>query len=64
MKKMRLSNIILIVGMLILLAGAGMALFKIEPYADYVLIIGAVTIIARGFIRTHEKEDKTKGLED
>ena len=53
---MKLSQIILLVGMLILVAGAVMSMLDIEPYADYVLITGAVVVIIRGFIRNHEKE--------
>lgn len=53
---MKLSSIILIIGLVILAVGAGLSLAKIEPYADYVLIAGAIVVIARGFIRNHEKE--------
>ena len=55
---MKKSNIILIVGFVILLIGAGMSIAKIEPYADIVLIVGALLVIARGFVRTHEKEEE------
>ncbi len=57
---MRKSNYILMAGMAILIAGAIMSVCKVEPYADYVLIIGAIVIIARGFVRTHEKDDQNK----
>ena len=57
---MKKSNIILIVGFVILLIGAGMSIAKIEPYADIVLIVGALLVIARGFVRTHEKEEENK----
>ena len=53
---MRLSKIILIIGMVILAIGAGLSLAHIEPWADYVLIVGAAVVIIRGFIRNHEKE--------
>lgn len=53
---MRKSSIILIIGMVILLVGAGLSIAKIEPWADYVLIAGAVVVVIRGFIRNHEKE--------
>ena len=56
MKGMKLSNIILIIGIVILAVGAGLSIAKIEPWADYVLIAGAVVVIIRGFIRNHEKE--------
>ena len=54
---MKLSTIILIIGMVILAIGAGLSIAKIEPWADYVLITGAVVVIARGFVRNHEKND-------
>ena len=54
---MKLSTIILIIGMVILAIGAGLSIAKIEPWADYVLIAGAVIVIARGFVRNHEKND-------
>ena len=53
---MKLSNILLIIGLAILAAGAALSLAKIEPYADYVLIAGAVIVVIRGFVRNHEKE--------
>ena len=54
---MKLSNIILIIGMIILAVGAGLSIAKIEPWADYVLIAGAAVIVIRGFLRNHEKND-------
>ena len=53
---MKLSNILLIIGLAILAVGAALSLAKIEPYADYVLIAGAVIVVIRGFVRNHEKE--------
>ena len=55
---MRKSSIIMIVGLVILAVGAVLSVAKIEPYADYVLIAGAVVIIIRGFVRNHEKDDR------
>ncbi len=55
---MKLSNILLIIGLLILAVGAGLSVAKIEPWADYVLIAGALVVIARGFIRNHERDDR------
>ena len=52
---MRKSSIILIIGLVILAVGAGLSIAKIEPWADYVLIAGAVVVIVRGFIRNHEQ---------
>ena len=54
---MRWSSIILIIGLVILAVGAGLSIAKIEPWADYVLIAGAVVVIIRGFVRNHEKND-------
>jgi hypothetical protein len=55
---MKWSNILLIVGMLVLVAGAVMSIIKLQPYSDYVLIAGAVIIIFRGAIRNREKENE------
>lgn len=54
--KMKKSSIILIIGLIILAVGAGLSIAKIEPWADYVLIAGAVVVLIRGFMRTHERE--------
>lgn len=53
---MKKSTIILIVGAVILAVGAGLSIAKIEPWADYALIAGAVIVIIRGFVRNHEKD--------
>ena len=55
---MRLSSIILIIGLVILGIGAAMSVKNIEPWADYVLIAGAVVVIIRGFIRDPEQDDR------
>lgn len=54
---MKISNILLISGLAVLLAGAVLSLMGIEPYADYVLITGAVLVIFRGAFRSREKDD-------
>ncbi|MGN0226867.1 MAG: hypothetical protein ACI4AI_02235 [Paludibacteraceae bacterium] len=54
---MRKSTIILIIGLVILAVGAGLSVAKIEPWANYVLIAGAIVVIIRGFVRTHEKDE-------
>ena len=54
----RWSTIILIIGLVILAVGAVLSVMKIEPYADYVLIGGAVVVVARGFVRTHERDEE------
>jgi positive regulator of sigma E activity len=55
---MRKSSIILIIGLVILAVGAALSVAKIEPWADYVLLVGAAVVIIRGFIRNHEKDDR------
>ena len=55
---MKWSNILLIIGMVVLVAGAIMSILKLQPYSDYVLIAGAVIIIFRGAIRNREKENE------
>ncbi len=54
---MRLSSILLIIGLVVLAVGAALSVAKIEPYADYVLVAGAVVVVIRGFVRNHEKDD-------
>ena len=51
---MKKSTIVLIIGLIILAAGAALSVAKIEPWADYVLIAGAIVVIIRGFVRNHE----------
>ena len=57
---MRKSSILMIIGLVILAVGAALSVAKIEPYADYVLIAGAIVVIIRGFIRNHERDDNEK----
>ena len=61
---MKKSSIILIIGLVILAAGAALSVAQIEPWADYTLIAGALVVIARGFIRTHEKDDERPTTND
>ena len=57
MKKYKTSDIMLIIGLVILLAGAVMSYLKFEPYADYTLVAGAVVVIFRGAFRARERDD-------
>ncbi len=57
---MKKSNILLIIGFAVLLAGAIMSMMNIQPYADYVLVAGAVLVIFRGAIRSRERLDEDK----
>ena len=52
---MKWSNILLIIGMVVLVVGAVMSIMKLQPYSDYVLVAGAVLVIFRGAIRSREK---------
>lgn len=56
---MKTSNILLIIGMVVLLTGAVLSICKIEPYADYVLVGGAVIILFRGAVRSRERSDES-----
>lgn len=53
---MKISNILLIIGMVVLLAGAVMSLMKLQPYSDYVLLAGAILVIFRGAFKAREKQ--------
>lgn len=57
---MKWSNILLIAGMAVLLAGAVLSVLKIHPYSDYVLLAGAVLVIFRGAIRRRERSEEEK----
>ena len=51
---MKWSQILLIVGMVILVAGAVLSILKLQPYSDYVLVAGAVLVVFRGAVRNRE----------
>lgn len=50
---MKWSNILLIAGLVVLLAGAVLSVMKWQ-YSDYVLVAGTVLIIFRGAVRNRE----------
>ena len=54
---MKWSNILLIVGMVVLIAGAVMSIIKLQPYSDYVLVTGAVLVIFHGALKNREREN-------
>jgi len=60
MKHLRPSQIMLIVGLVVLLAGCVLSYFKIEPYADYTLVAGALVIIFRGALYARERTNNHK----
>lgn len=51
---MKWSSILLIVGMLVLIAGAVLSIMDIRPYSDYVLVAGAILVIFRGAVKNRE----------
>lgn len=57
---MKWSNILLIAGLVVLLAGAVLSVLKYQPYSDYVLVAGAVLVIFRGAIRRRERSEEDK----
>ena len=50
---MKWSNILLIAGLVVLLAGAVKSVMKWQ-YSDYVLVAGAVLVVFRGAVRNRE----------
>lgn len=53
---MKISDILLTIGLIVLLAGAVMTFFEPTKYiANYVLIGGAIIIFIRGPFRTRDK---------
>ena len=54
---MKPSQIMLVIGLVILLAGCVLSYMKIEPWADYILVAGALLIIIRGSVRARERQD-------
>lgn len=50
---MKWSNVLLIAGLIVLLAGAVLSVMKWQ-YSDCVLVAGAVLVIFRGAIRNRE----------
>ncbi len=52
---MKWSNVLLITGLVVLVAGAVMSILEIQPYSDYVLVAGAVLVVFRGALRNRDK---------
>ena len=57
---MKKSQIVLIVGLIVLLAGAVLSFTPWKDYANYVLVAGLLIIVVRGSLRIREKEDEQK----
>ena len=54
------SQILLIIGLIVLLVGAVMTFTPWKEYANYVLVAGLLIIVIRGSFRIREKEDEQK----
>ena len=59
---MKKSQIVLIIGLVVLLAGAILSFTPLKEYANYVLVAGLLLIVVRGSLRIREKDDE-KGRE-
>lgn len=58
---MKKSQILLIIGLIILLAGAILTFTPLKEYANYVLVAGLLVIVVRGSIKAREDlRDKDK----
>jgi len=57
---MKKSQIVLIIGLTVLLAGAIMTFTPLKDYANYVLIAGLLLVFIRGSLRIREKDDDTE----
>ena len=55
---MKKSQIVLIVGLVVLLVGAVMSFTAWKEYANYVLVAGLLIIFIRGSIRMREREEE------
>lgn len=55
MMRVKWSNLLLIVGLVMLIVGAVLSVMKMQPYADYVLVAGAILVIFRGAVRSRER---------
>ncbi len=57
---MKKSQIVLIIALVVLLAGAILTFTPYKDYANYVLVAGLLLVFIRGSIRIREKDDKEK----
>ena len=57
---MKKSQIVLIIGLVVLLAGAVLTCTPLKEYANYVLVAGLLVIIIRGSIRIREKDEQNE----
>ena len=57
---MKKSQIVLIIGLIVLLIGAILSFTPLKDYANYVLVAGLLVIVVRGSLRIREREDEQK----
>lgn len=60
---MKKSQIVLIIGLIVLLAGAIMSFTPWKEYANYVLVAGLLVIVIRGSLRIREKDETPENPE-
>lgn len=53
--RIKWSSILLILGLTILVIGAILSILDLQPYSDYVLVLGALLVILRGAINSRER---------
>lgn len=62
---MKKSQIVLIIGLVILLIGAILTFTPWKEYANYVLVAGLLLVVIRGSMRIREKdEEKNESVEE
>ena len=52
---MKAGKILMIIGLVVVAAGAILSTQDIEPYADYTLVVGAVLVVLSGSLRMRGK---------
>ena len=52
---MKTGKILLIIGLIVVAAGAVMSTKEIEPYGDYALAVGAMMVVLSGSFRMRGK---------
>ena len=57
---MKKSQIVLIIGLIVLLVGAVLSFTPLKDYANYVLVAGLLVIVVRGSLRIREREEEQK----
>jgi len=61
---MKKSQIVMIIGLVVLLAGAVMTFTPWKEYANYVLVAGLLLIVIRGSLRIRERDEERASEND